>query len=134
MWILYYWPIFEPVSFLFPQTLLYYTIIMIFLLGRSHDHFLHARACYMMKQNSPNCLLCPNESFPSKSFYISHMKERHLIEVDSMLCISCGMSSSVFEYIPRHQVKCFQVNFTNFSINIKKGLQTLWKYSYCKSI
>ena len=82
---------------------------VIFFSGRSNDHFLHARACYMMKQNSPNCLLCPNESFPSKSFYLIHMQEKHRIEVDAMLCISCGISTSIFEYIPRHQIKCFQV-------------------------
>ena len=80
-----------------------------FFSGRSRDHFLHARACYMMKQNSPNCLLCPNESFPSKGFYLMHMHSKHNIEVDAMLCISCGISTSIFEYLPRHQIKCFQV-------------------------
>ena len=86
-------------------------ILLLVFSGRSRDHFLHARACYMMKQNSPNCLLCPNESFPSKGFYLMHMHSKHNIEVDAMLCISCGISTSIFEYLPRHQIKCFQVIF-----------------------
>ena len=86
-------------------------ILLLVFSGRSRDHFLHARACYMMKQNSPNCLLCPNESFPSKGFYLMHMHSKHNIEVDAMLCISCGISTSIFEYLPRHQIKCFQVLF-----------------------
>ena len=95
----------------FSPILFGYNHLLLFFSGRSRDHFLHARACYVMKQNSPNCLLCPNESFPSKGFYLMHMHSKHNIEVDAMLCISCGISTSIFEYIPRHQIKCFQVIF-----------------------
>ena len=76
--------------------------------GKPREHFLHAKACFLMKQNSPNCLLCPNENFPSKSFYLTHMKSKHGIETNVMLCVCCGVTSNLYENVARHQLKCFK--------------------------
>ena len=62
----------------------------------------------MMKQNSPNCLLCPNENFPSKTFYLNHLREKHILPVNVMLCVCCGVTSNVYEIVARHQLKCFK--------------------------
>ena len=80
----------------------------IFISGKPREHFLHAKACFLMKQNSPNCLLCPNENFPSKSFYLTHMKSKHGIETNVMLCVCCGVTSNLYENVARHQLKCFK--------------------------
>ena len=78
-----------------------------FFAGRPQDHFLHARACYLIKQNSPTCLLCPNESFFGRRHYVSHMIEKHQIPADLMLCIVCGYLTSKYDNFAIHSPKCF---------------------------
>ena len=78
-----------------------------FFAGRSKDHFLHARACYLIKGNSPSCLLCPNESFFGRRNYILHMTEKHGIPADLMLCLVCGYLTSKFDNFSVHSPKCF---------------------------
>ena len=74
--------------------------------GRSNnDHFLHAKACYNVKREGANCLLCPTE--PLIKHYSKHWRETHEIILKNMACIFCGFATDNAKTLQSHQLFCF---------------------------